>query len=271
MTLALGALGCGIVEEPVSHRTSSLQAVQAPNGYYHKPSASAFRLGRAVEQRSQFGLEKTIGSEGVFAVHAGTSAAIAIPNADAPCLSAPPLLPADAHSERVRKYFVDRGVSPAEIRSVNVTTEMAGGGYVGTSGTPPRLVRYNSGLVRILEGVPVVDSVAWAAFTAADEVCKEEVDWPEIPRAVIDDAHQLQQVLAEPTRRAALQAKLPTASKLGEVVIRHSRWSSPNSQTTVAFASYDVADNGSVRHFDVAGGELRLPAELPSTQAPSRR
>lgn len=90
----------------------------------------------------------------------------------------------------------------------------------------------------------------------------ERVWWPLIPREIVADAEAITSMLADPAARSAFFDRLPTKTKPGTVVIRHSRW---RDKPFVAFAAYDVQDGAARRHFDINAGELFLPGENVAT------
>ena len=122
-----------------------------------------------------------------------------------------------------------------------------------------------------MEGIPVVDSVAWASMNAANEVLSEEVRWPEIPRRVVDEAHALAARLRAGDPEAAPGRPMPF-SGAGHVVIRHATES--DGGVRVVFAAHDVdvpIGRGMTvtHHFAPSGEERSLSRELNS--APSDR
>jgi hypothetical protein len=212
-------------------------------------------------------------------------------DADAPI--GPYILDEMLHGQLVKKYFIEAGIPAEQIRDVSATYEVIGGGPMGTKPitTPVKLHSINSILTRILNGIPVVESLAWAKMTTSGQVDSECVFWPDIDTSVVEHAVAFAKQIADPDAHAAYLAKLPgrVVQDIG-VVIHHSDPSVHASP--IAQVSYDVrletqeqlsvpstADkmgsslrkHTSTRHFDERGNEFRLPHELAAADmAPSK-
>ncbi|MDB4994960.1 MAG: hypothetical protein JWM74_2392 [Myxococcaceae bacterium] len=226
-------------------------------GYFHTRAASKFALGSVVEEKAEFGYQKTVGTEGVFAVHIATRGAVGSPNAGAPCASRGPLAPAETHAAAVRAYFMSGGLASNQITMVSTGSSASGGGSATGGPQTTTLTAYTSSLQRTVDGFPVVDSIAYASMNADSVVCSEQVDWPTIPPDVLADARELRTIIADAAKRSAFEARLPTTSKDGKVVIRHS--TSAQGKPTAAFAAYEVSGNGTSRDFDANANELPAP------------
>jgi hypothetical protein len=279
--LVLGAFtaGCGGVDEPKPADQSGDRALVAPSsaariaGYRHRPDASRFRLGEGVIGDSRAGTERLVGSEGVIAVtrHGAT---LAVPNATAHALMVPALSSDPAvHNARVLRYFAEAGLPSAQVGDVHVTTVMEGGGAADHPGRPGaaampaerRFVAYNTVIDRRVEGFRVAGSYAWARFNAEDEVVAEEVFWPELPAALLDEARAIRDKLQDPAREGAFRAALPAELHDGqaEVVIRHT----PHMQREMAsLVMIEVSSREHLmqRHFALDGRELQLPRDPPA-------
>jgi hypothetical protein len=270
---------CGAREsEDEGLRATPLAAappVESVTGYTHKAEVSRFRLGDFVEERSEFGLHKIVGKEGVFAVDERNGSSLGVPNGDAPALLRPPLTDdADVHNQRVLGYFKGAGLPPDQVSGVHVTASMRGVAHsvdeppevAGASGGT--LEGFQSVVERSIEGIPVPDSFAWARFNADDEVVWENVHWPPIPRSAINDAHALQAALGSEAFRDTLAKAtgIADASKL-KVAIHHSSFAVEGPVAVLASVDVIVGGVGSkprAAHFDVGGREVRLPKEATS-------
>lgn len=260
-------VGCGVSEPEHKSSTSSTGVTSVGNGYRHLSSGSRFDLGATIGRRTEFGLDKTIGTNGVFSIHIATHAAIATPNAGAPCESAGPMSPGSVHTDRVRAYFETLGMPKDQIANVQLGVSSSGSGPTsGPEANMPTsvLVGYTSALSRHLVGIPVVESIAWARMNANGDICAEQVDWPDIALDVVADAQALEVMVSDVKRLETFQSKLPVKGS-GRVAIHHS--TSADMIPTIAFAAYDVFDGGTFRHFGADGLERLLPAERAPTPA----
>jgi hypothetical protein len=261
-------------------------AVIAPDdggapGYQHSIERSRFMLdgtariaARRVEEN---GFSKAIGENGVVAVDRRNGLFIAMENGggDKPQLEGKAsVMDPDRHNEQVAEYFRGAGVPKEQIGGVHATTYLSSHGSVNDERpAPPKIDGYASVLERKIDGVPVVDSVAWARLNERGEVISEWVYWPAIPAKAIADAKKMLENAAKPDFIARLPAGLPA----GRVVIRHT--SATSQAPFEAFASYDVVERRAtpapteknlsvapsgvaiLRHFDAEGAEQRLPQE----------
>jgi hypothetical protein len=250
-------------------------------GYQHGIERSRAAIGGGRRRVDEFGFAKIVGSDGTLAVDAANGAVVVIPNARTASTQAAVLYSGtpEAHNQQVLDYFVGAGIPAAQVGGVHATTSLAASGNEGEARAPrPTVVGYQSVLARQVDGIPVIDSVAWARMSERGDVISEFVYWPAIPARVIADAKRLREQLGRDQDRRTFLARLPAVLPAGHVVIRHS-------SATVAgpfevFASYDVLERrggpgptaqGSVsavaraativRHFDADGFERRLPQE----------
>lgn len=258
--------------QPVTASTSAPSDL--PN-FVLGSSASGFLLGPAASNSEEFGLDKVTGAYGVLATNPLNGAVAGIPIPGSPALSKQPYGNSAAeHNAFVKDYFVSHGLPEDQVLEVLART----GGTAGAPVTDPSavqrlgpVVRYSS-LVRGVDGIPVVDSYAWARIDADGEVVELGVYWPTIPGSVVANAEKLAATIANSSGRAAFVAGLPAAVQGGQgrVVIRHS--CSADRGPFVAFASYDVVQEvggaARIRHFDASGHELFLPSEKAAA-APS--
>ena len=253
-------------------------------GYQHGFQRSRFIVGANVRAMSEFGFIKVVGSEGTFAVDANNGAVIAIPNARSTEQQKAVwyTLGADKHNQQVLDYFVAAGIPQDQIGGVHATTSLsASGGADRSAAAQPRIAGWQSVLERVINGVPVIDSVVWARLNEQGKVISEWVYWPPISARAIDEARQLRAKLSQEAERTAFLSRLPRNLPPGKVVIRHS--SATVGGPFEVFASYDVVEretspdltsssnaNGTilavsvVRHFDVEGNERKLAQERRS-------
>jgi hypothetical protein len=185
------------------------------------------------------------------------------------------------HSKRVLEYFLAAGVPAEEVGGTHVTTLMAG--YAPKSqrtitSKDSHFVAYDTHLERVVAGIPVVGSHAWARFNSDDEVVQEGAFWPAIAADVVAAALQLQAIANDPDELREYRARIEKESPIplrdsGRVIIQHTP--SIHDQPTTALAAYEVASQGPKPHsvlYDASGKELRLPmmAVAPSTSNTTR-
>lgn len=232
--------------------------------YRHTLNNSKFKIGAAPTTRNDNGLLRAVGSFGVFATNPINGSVGGVLNADAPLGTFSMTEP--VHRERVRAYFLRAGIPVEQVGGVHSTVSSGGGGLSGVPATSSQSmpVTYSSILERTIQGISVLESVAWARMNDDGDVVAEEVFWPALPVSVVNEAVAMDISMRDAGQRAAYLGKLPTdvaAAANGRVVIRHS--SLVERGTFVAVACYDApGQNGYRRHFGVDGHELRLPHEM---------
>ena len=157
---------------------------------------------------------KTNGADGIFSVNIDDHAARAISHPGSPALQAGPYGSSlQEHNDHVLAYFVGCGIPRNQIASVNGSPEVeTGGSPSNTTSSSLKLVSDTSSLVRAVDGIPVVDSVAWARFNAKDHVVRETVYWPALPGQVLADAEALRKELSDPAALAAFEGHLPAGA-----------------------------------------------------------
>jgi hypothetical protein len=233
-------------------------------GYVHSRGRSRFNAGAVAASRSEGGFAKSIGENGVFAVDSVTGWALAVPNADAPSTQRPPLPgSADDHNRRTLEYFRAAGIPAAQISGVHVNALMQGGADASGARTGDSLKAYYSVLERSIQGVPVVESRAWARFNADDDVVEESVYWPALPASVDADLAALKAAAGTANFHSKLTAAVALDPKSGHLAIHHS---SPTDHRPFAVqVTYDVDPmqhrKAKTRHFDLAGREVAIPNE----------
>ena len=273
----IGAIGLGCTGAPTEPtgrqetRVESAEVASAPAadqpGYYHTASISLFAVGTDAHVALIDGKQKTSGSLGVFVVDMVDGSARAVANAEGTTMIALTDKP-DVHNQRVRNYFLGGGLPADQIDTVQAMATMKGSGTVGDSVDSVLAHRefhaYTSAISRVVAGIPVPDSFAWARFQADGTVEAEGVHWPTVPGSVVAAALALQTTLTDPVLGSALMRRLPGAQP--QVVIRHSPAGYPSGQQV--FASIDVRDRTGLRartrHFDAAGSELTLNTNVGS-------
>jgi hypothetical protein len=234
-------------------------------GYEHRFEHSKFSIGETRRHKRQNRFDRIEGTNGVFAVHLRNGSVLAIPNADAPSLRVSRFGPtAQEHNAWVLQYFSAAGLPRDQTEGVHAASMIDITGSMDKRQAQMQLVAYYSILERAVDGIPVVDSFAWARVNADGEVVSEAVYWPSIPNHVLAEAKRLRNLIEDPDSRATYESRLGTGHSGGDVVIRHA--SAEVNTDFEALASYDVTvrsgtDSSFTRHFDVNGTERRLPQE----------
>jgi hypothetical protein len=245
-------------------------SVAVVRGYHHAVDRSRFRIGDFNREVVEHGLRRFVGSEGVFAIHEDTGDAIAIPNADARVNQVPCSLSVEAHNRTVVTYFAAAGVPRDQMGTPHVTTLHRGVSAVDAIGYDPKtrdFAGYTTHIGRVIDGILVEESTAWARINDEGEVVGEEVRWPDIPVSVVVEAKALAKALEDDENRATLHGVIGTQNK-GRVVIHHATWSA--GPGFAPFASYDVLDTldapadhpdarARARHFQKDGAEIVMP------------
>jgi hypothetical protein len=267
----LTVVGCGQgAPEPTAEQLAESSLTVRPivglAGYTHALERSRFALGTGASSKSELGMNKVVGSDGVFASLPLTGMTMGVPNANAPSLTVPRYgVSAADHDGAVRSYFVRAGIPEAQILSVTPQVAVSGTFSQAGSFAPPALPPvsyYFSTVHRHANGVEVVDSFAWARMNADGNVVQESVYWPELPATVTMEAEDFARTLSDPAGAATFAATLPkdVLHPAGRLVIHHTpgEWSGSFS----AMAAFDVPHpGGKTRHFDRRGVELHLPHE----------
>jgi hypothetical protein len=198
------------------------QRASAPGnlpGYIHTFSHSRFDLGTLVTEKDEFGMHKLVGTDGTFATEIISAAAIGTHNNVPFPDPATGVYPGDSDMQNaaVKSYFVTAGLPGDQIASLSAD------GAVYTNGQDVLEGSYSM-LHRGWNGVPIVDSIAYAAFDAKGRAADEQVYWPEIPSDSLAQVQAFQKMLADPTQKAAYLEKLPASSRAANIVIRHTSW-----------------------------------------------
>lgn len=254
-------VGCSSAPpEPSEQRSSIASGAGSLSGYVHRFSCSRFAIGAGTTSKTEFRLDKVVGTWGVFATRSDTQMVLAEPNADAPSRSAPPFPGGDqANNAAVKAYFLAAGLPGDQVLDVHAMPSMGVGGFGPDVTTGPTLEGYYSYISRQYLGIPIVDSYAWARLDEKGEVVTESVYWPEIPQGALEEAKAFAQFMGDPTWKSSFLAKLPA---VGQLVIHHTSgvWTG----AFQAHVSYDVSwHDGKVLHFGVNGTAFDMPEEVP--------
>jgi hypothetical protein len=276
MALCVVLTACGAkVGEPNDREVSTSLTVSVPNvpGYVHQFSKTRFHIGTGTRSVNELGLDKVIGSEGVFAVNPRTGSARAILNGDSLINNVPALtLDAEAHNVRVVRYFAEAGLPADQMGTPQILTSMEGGGPLNVKDLPAdaHFVSYTTIIARVIGGIAVPDSFAAASFDRDDEVTTEWIYWPPIPQAAVQEAQSIQAMVGASANNAFV-ALLPAEAQTlpAEVTIRHSDFDDESGFK--AFGSYDVhVGPGQLGHgraatvcFGVDGKEVVHPNRRP--------
>jgi hypothetical protein len=238
----------GTTSAPLANACTSGQPLA---GAAYDVTQSKFAFGSAPVAVDAGSLTRWTGREGVVAIFSdGSEMAILDATSTAsglPGWSGDPVA-------KVTGYYEGMGVPPCEIAGTSETSSAGGGGSTAgaANGGAPSIVTVGQtsvGLDRAVDGIPVVESAAWATFDENGETTYEAFYWPEIPAEVVSAARAFQDQLAGGL--AAFKAKLPAdAQGDGRVVIHHHVAGAPGAFTAVAV--YDTVQTTS----DFSGEEL---------------
>jgi hypothetical protein len=269
-----------VVAAVTGSAASQPNAAVAPQivGYQHTFANSLFKPGANQTATSDSGFEKLAGTDGVFAVDSVNGAVLAIPNSGAP-EALRPRFPGsgDDHNAKVKQYFLQAGLPADQIGSVETHAMMQGGRSATGVQAPDTLVAYYSVISRVIKGVPVSESVAWARFNADGDVVEESVYWPPLPSSVVTDAQNVQAALDASASGGAMLQTIESnhsgfGNMKGRIVIHHglSAYRGP----AFAAVTYDSQGGASrrrtTRHFDQNGRDVTLAYETSSAQGTPR-
>ncbi len=252
--------------EPVSRARSpvSVSATGLPQ-YVHSLACSRIALGPNETSVPDGALTKLRGDWGSYVLDTSDGHEYGAQRKGSPLLvSSPYGASVVAHGQAVLHYFESCGLPSAEVGQV---LPRVGGRMLGRAGESPQPVgpqMYYSAVSRAVNGIPIVDSFAWARMAESGDIVREEVYWPAIPQDVIDAAIALQAQLAATSGATAFRAGLPAGT--GRVTIRHSSPWAPPGMPFEAFAVYDITTSdghgsSQTHHFDAHKNEIRLAQE----------
>jgi hypothetical protein len=238
------------------------------HGFAHGLAKSRFYPGGGQVLKSEFGMVKTEGDQGVFSTQP-SGMVLAISNANADVRRKGQLHPGGpaAHDLAVRDYFLSVGLPASQIDKVESFPGMSrkftpeDAPNTGNLGWKHE---FNYTMVRRqIDGIPVPDSFAWARLNEDGSVIAESAYWPDIPASVVAKAKALNKVLSDGSSEGATYVAKVNSKHVGRVVIHHTPGEWP--KTFVAAESYDVPDDDNsrrpTRHFDSEGKRSQLPHE----------
>jgi hypothetical protein len=274
---ALASMSCAVPPASTSPESSFrvLTLDQTPSdltrGYRHTIAKSKFHLGTGpfiVEDDGM--IRKTRGEHGIF-IEYSNGYSSGIPNARSGILNAAPYSQdSTAHTAHVLGYFKEAGLPQDQILRADIMTMMEEGGRMEEITPEGARVKaepdyrkfhgFMTVLNRVVMGIPVPDSFAYAVFNADDRVTSETVWWPDLRATLIPEIEAFKRLAADPSYVASLPAdvaKLP-----GALAIHHA---TPTGEHWYASVTYDVyrPSGLAVRHFDVAGKEVRFGWSRP--------
>jgi hypothetical protein len=172
-------LGCsGKSDRPVSSGSdigpgAACASGQPLGGASYDVVKSRFAFGSKPEAIDAGPLVRWTGTDGVVAIWTDGSEIASMnagaPEANLPDWSADP----NALSAHVTDYFVSMGVAPCQLSGTDATYSAGGGGSADGSVTFTSTSQSSVGLVRGIDGVPIVESHAFARFDSSDETTSE--------------------------------------------------------------------------------------------------
>jgi hypothetical protein len=243
----------------------STPAADAIPGFRHTHGSSRLPLGALQSAVNDGTSTRFVGSDGTFiewsngfskgSAHGGSAA-----------ISAAPLTTSSSqHTTRVLAYFKAAGIPQDQLGTPSITTQMLRTGVTNGPELSHTLVGYTTILARVVDGVPVDDSHAWARFNINDDVVAEQVWWPALPSSVHADVAAFRAMLADPNANSNFRAKLTAdlAGKAGELRIHHSL---PLATRSFFAVTLDFAVSNVTRSIDLNGNVpdlTSIPAGSP--------
>lgn len=223
---------------PLLYADNTLIINQKGLKYAHSIENSRFNPGIKASRGIEGNYERIIGEKGVFMKDMVTGATLLVPNAvstgpkSMETLKAemPKLLTDDPekHNAEVKSYLIDAGIPSHEVSETYITATMGGGEVKkGIQPAESKLLWYTTHLKRVLNGIPVEGSYAFATLDAEGNSFSEGVYWPSIPAPVVRKAIALKNKLSSAVEEQQFRGKvkdiLPNDSKVeaGEVRIVH--------------------------------------------------
>lgn len=248
--VGLACVGCGTGSPADLADASGAAAgceVGAPlAGAAYDIKKSHFAFGSTPAQDDASGLVRWVGVDGVVAIEQ-SGGELGILNGGAPEAGLPDWSDdPTALATHVTAYFATLGVSACQV-----------GGAQVDGGSGGRTIA----LARSVDGINVVESLAYARFDNRDQSTSEGFYWPAIPADVVTSARAFYAQLADPTNLAAYKAKLP-ADAQGDGAVNLHHTSSSSTSPFASAATYDVeapADElglGATLSFDADGNSV---------------
>ena len=228
-----------------SNSASSCQAGATLSGSLYDIAKSRFAFGNTPVRESSSTMLRWLGSDGVVAMYPNGSE-LGIMNAGAPETNLPDWgSNTNALAQHVLEYFESMGLPACQVASTSVL-----GGSLGNT----------IGINRGADGIPVVESYAYARINSNDQSTSEDYYWPPIPADTVTAAQNLRDLLFDAQALANYKTKLPaTAQGDGQVVIHHTGASSSSPYQSAA--TYDVPYSsplgmGTTLSFDINGNPV---------------
>jgi hypothetical protein len=282
--VAVSSVGCGADRAPepsgttgqaLASSAADAQASSVIPGYVHTLNASKFRIGQNPTLELSTGvLQQWRGSLGAFSTDPTNGWSMASLDSTTP--RGPYIVNAATQNAAVRDYFLTAGLPADQVGPVGADFEVGGSGQANSQATfaSGSVRSINSVLSRVVQGISVVESFAWAKMTTGGDVDMEAVFWPPLDGSVVNSAVNFAATMADPAMHAAYLAKLPSPPvRDGGVVIHHTDFTLHSASS--AYVSYDVTldsmSSASMRHFDVNGNEFWLPQELAANPGSIRK
>jgi len=209
---------------------------------------SRFAFGSTPTEDDANGFVRWVGVDGVVAIQQ-SGGELGLLNATAPEATLPDWNGDQiALASHVTAYFAGFGVSSCQVATANV--------HSGSGGQ-------TIALVRSVDGINVVESLAYARFDNQDQSTSEGLYWPAIPADAVAYARAFRDILADPSQLTAYKAKLP-ADAQGDGVVNLHHTSSSATSPFAAAATYDVEPSagtgdlgfGATLSFDAEGNPV---------------
>ena len=272
-TIVFTACGSHSVDEPVGRLQAGVTTASTLAGYVHSIDRSRFRIGQGTTlEVNAPTLRRWRGSLGTFAVDPTNGWSMGDLNADAP--RGPYILDDTAQGTHVKAYFVAAGLPIDQVAWVGATYNVEGGGAVSDPASGiAHLESINSILRRSINGIKIIESVAWAKMTTAGDVDAEYVFWPPIDMSVVNAATAFAATIGDAAAHTAFISRLPGVVQRDDGVVIHHTSPVVHAAAT-AYVAYDVVlgtTPTTERHFDVTGLEFRLPQEMTKSSGMTKR
>ena len=232
---------------------------------------------------SEHDYAKRRGDQGTFAIDQKNGSTYGVPKANARAQLLVPFGKSPAeHDAFVLDYFRKCGIPAEQIGAVQGRMLLEATGRADEKEQAvPKVKAYYSVLQRVVDGIRVPDSFAWARANEKGEIVDEAVYWPALSRETLTSAQRLRDAWSDEYRRRELSARIHGDDPRTAVAIRHSAASSHDAfkefasidvyvsvaapgpeQVPTASATSSLSHVSYIRHFNLEGTELQLPQEL---------